>query len=58
MMSTIVSVSTCEGDNDGDDDDYGGDEHHRVRVDLDHLSGDMCKSSESFGLQSNLFRYM
>ena len=53
-----MSVSTCEGDNDGDDDDYGGDEHHRVRVDLDHLSGDMCKSSESFGLQSNLFRYM
>ena len=56
MMSTIVSVSTCEGDNDGDDDDDDGDEHHRVRVNLDDLCGDICKSSESFCLQSNLLK--
>ena len=36
MMSTIVSVSTCDGDDDGD-----CDEHHRVRFNLDELCGDM-----------------
>ena len=51
-----MSVSTCERDDDGDDDDDDGDEHHRVRVNLDGLCGDMCKSSESFCLQSNLLR--
>ena len=58
MMSTIVSVSTCERDDDGDDDDDDDDfdEHHRVRFNLDALCGDICKSSESFCLQSNLLR--
>ena len=55
VMSTIVYVSTADSENDGDDGD-DGDEHHRVRVNLDGLCGDMCKSSESFCLQSNLLR--
>ena len=56
MMSTIVSVSTCEGDDDDDGDDC--DEHHRVRFNLDDLCGDICKSPESFCLLSNLLRSM
>ena len=55
-MEIIVTVRSVARDKTVINDD--GDEHHRVRVNLDGLCGDIYKSSESFCLQSNLLRFM